>query len=100
MGLWSPQARSLGARSLFTRTTEGKRLIICKGFVKKSKIFLASMAEPNLLQTDNDVDQTLYLLHLLQSIQKGQLPPDSGNAHGDIRHDSPHHRLLRTGILH
>lgn len=57
------------------------------------------MAEPNIFQVDDDVDQSLYLSHLLRLVQEGELPFDSSNAHGNIWHDLHHNRLLRTSFL-
>lgn len=67
--------------------------------LQSSELLPASLAEPGVLQIDHHVDETLHLPHLFPHFQAGELPPDPSHAHGNIWHDSPHRRLLRTGFL-
>lgn len=99
MGLWSSRARSPGAHPQLNRASEGKPTPLGAKVVQRSKAPLASLAEPDLLQTDHHAVQTLHLFHLLQHLPEGQLPAHPSNSRGDILPDSPHHRLLRACIL-
>ena len=65
----------------------------------KLRLFLASLAQPGLLQIDHHLDQTLSLFYSPTLVQEDELPPISDDAHRDSRLDPPHHRLLCTGFL-
>ena len=63
MGLWSSQSRSPGAHPLFTRATESRQHTVCNvQSYDEAQIFLASLAQPGLLQVDHHVNQTLDFL--------------------------------------